>query len=158
MSSRQKLNNLRLFLRGADEQLARQIKDEIRVVLAAKNIDASSVSDDDLMKLVDEAIAEASAEVESDSQRSTDRSKNMDFKTRIAELRERARTTRDTNEVQTIYADIARLERAMQTDTELRSPNGSSREVSKPVFEIRAGESNEEFRARAVRELAVRAL
>jgi hypothetical protein len=82
----------------------------------------------------------------------------MDFKTRIAELRERARTTRDTNEVQTIYADIARLERAMQTDTELRSPNGSSREVSKPVFEIRAGETNEEFRARAVRELAVRAL
>ena len=46
----------------------------------------------------------------------------------------------------------------MQTDIELRSPNGSGRDAAKPAFEMRAGESNADFAARAAQHLATRAI
>jgi hypothetical protein len=75
------------------------------------------------------------------------------FDERLKELRSQLGSATDPEKAKLLTADIARLERAMEIEAELReSPNSAGR---KPVrLAQRPAETETEFRARAERELA----
>jgi hypothetical protein len=76
------------------------------------------------------------------------------FDERLRELRSRLGSVTDAEQKNVLTADIARLERAMDIEQELReSPNPAGGGRVR-VAERRANESDQAFRVRAARELA----